>query len=173
MKDKLFGSKYCTVSIGSLRWLRDWLLGYIWKLFDYRIRMRSKNDHECWAGKDLERGDDILSSSAIWDITPCSPLKVNRSFGGILRFHLHGWTTSATRNRRHSRWQAAQSACRNLWLYRKQEDSKSVPVVSPAEQNETPVPSGCPTQPSKPIGDKNRVTRIMCKYYYGICFRTL
>jgi hypothetical protein len=27
---------------------------------------------------------------AFWDITPCTPLKVNRRFGGICRLHLQG-----------------------------------------------------------------------------------
>jgi hypothetical protein len=32
----------------------------------------------------------VMKSIVIWDITPCSPLKVNRSFGGKYRLHLHG-----------------------------------------------------------------------------------
>jgi hypothetical protein len=32
----------------------------------------------------------VRKSSTFWDITPCSPLKVNRYFGGIGRFHLQG-----------------------------------------------------------------------------------
>jgi hypothetical protein len=37
-------------------------------------------------------------SSVFWDITPCSPLEVNRRFGGILRFHLQGRILSQARN---------------------------------------------------------------------------
>jgi hypothetical protein len=33
-----------------------------------------------------------------WDITPCSPLKVNRLFGGTYRLHLHGRKISRVRN---------------------------------------------------------------------------
>jgi hypothetical protein len=37
------------------------------------------------------------------------------------------------------------------------EDSKSVPTGSPVGRNEPPVPIGSHTQPSEPIGDKNRI----------------
>jgi hypothetical protein len=30
----------------------------------------------------------VMKSSAFWDITPCSPLRVNRRFGETCRFHL-------------------------------------------------------------------------------------
>jgi hypothetical protein len=33
-----------------------------------------------------------------WDITPCSPLKVNRRFEGKYRFHLQGRKISRARN---------------------------------------------------------------------------
>jgi hypothetical protein len=32
----------------------------------------------------------VMKSTICWDITSCSPLKVNRRFGGIYRFHLQG-----------------------------------------------------------------------------------
>jgi hypothetical protein len=48
----------------------------------------------------------VMKSSIFWDITPCSPLKVNRSFGGTCRFHLQGRKISLARNQRESRWQA-------------------------------------------------------------------
>jgi hypothetical protein len=43
---------------------------------------------------------------------------------------------------------------------REMEDRKSVPVGFPVGQNELPVPTGCQAQPSKPIGDKNRITSL-------------
>jgi hypothetical protein len=43
------------------------------------------------------------------------------------------------------------------------EDSKSVPVGSSVGQNEPPAPIGCHTQPSEPIGDKNRVISMALK----------
>jgi hypothetical protein len=32
----------------------------------------------------------FMLSSVFWDITPCSPLKVSRCFGGTCRLHLQG-----------------------------------------------------------------------------------
>jgi hypothetical protein len=32
----------------------------------------------------------FMKSSIFWDITPCTPLKVNRRFGGTYRLHLQG-----------------------------------------------------------------------------------
>jgi hypothetical protein len=43
------------------------------------------------------------------------------------------------------------------------EDSKSVLVGSPVRQNEPSVPIGPRTQPSEPIGDKNRITSMALK----------
>jgi hypothetical protein len=45
-----------------------------------------------------------VKSTIFLDITPCSPLKVYRRFGGTYRFHLQGWKISRTRNERESRW---------------------------------------------------------------------
>jgi hypothetical protein len=39
-----------------------------------------------------------LKSSVFWDITPCSPLKVNWRFGGTCRLHLQGRRVSQVRN---------------------------------------------------------------------------
>jgi hypothetical protein len=36
----------------------------------------------------------VVKSSIFWDITPCSPLKVNRRFGGTYRLHIQGLRTS-------------------------------------------------------------------------------
>jgi hypothetical protein len=32
----------------------------------------------------------VMESTIFWDITPCSPLKFNRRFGGTYRLHLQG-----------------------------------------------------------------------------------
>jgi hypothetical protein len=32
----------------------------------------------------------VMKGTIFWDITPCSPLKVNRRFGGTYLLHLHG-----------------------------------------------------------------------------------
>jgi hypothetical protein len=32
----------------------------------------------------------VMKSTIFWDITPCSPLNVDRRFGGTYRLHLQG-----------------------------------------------------------------------------------
>jgi hypothetical protein len=39
-----------------------------------------------------------MKSSILWDIMPCSPLKVNRRFGGKFRLHLQGRRASKARD---------------------------------------------------------------------------
>jgi hypothetical protein len=36
-----------------------------------------------------------MKSAILWDITPCSPLKVNQRFGGTYRLHLQGLSPPA------------------------------------------------------------------------------
>jgi hypothetical protein len=50
-----------------------------------------------------------LKSTIFWDITPCSPLKVNRRFGGTYSLHLQGRRIRRARNQCESRWQADSS----------------------------------------------------------------
>jgi hypothetical protein len=90
----------------------------------------------------------IKNSFLFWDITPYSPLKVNRRFGRTCWLRLHGRRISRARKHRESRWRAEQSACRNFGLYRKQEGNGGqwVPVGSPVGQNQPPVPNGLLTQ---------------------------
>jgi hypothetical protein len=47
-----------------------------------------------------------MESSLFWDITPCSPLKVNWPFGETCRLHLQGRRISQARNQLESTWQA-------------------------------------------------------------------
>jgi hypothetical protein len=42
----------------------------------------------------------VIKSSVLLDITPCSPLKVNRRYGGTFRFHLQGQRISQKRIQR-------------------------------------------------------------------------
>jgi hypothetical protein len=46
-----------------------------------------------------------MKSTIFWDITPRSPLSVNRRFGGTHHLHLHGRKISRARNQSESRWQ--------------------------------------------------------------------
>jgi hypothetical protein len=48
----------------------------------------------------------VMKSTIFWDITPSSPLRANRRFGGTYRLHLQGRRISRARNQRDSRWQA-------------------------------------------------------------------
>jgi hypothetical protein len=51
----------------------------------------------------------LLSKSVVfWNITPCSPLKVNRCFGGTCRLYLKGRRISPAGNQCESRGQAEQ-----------------------------------------------------------------
>jgi hypothetical protein len=46
----------------------------------------------------------VMKSTIFWNIKPCSPLKLNRRFGGIYRLRLQGRRISRARNQRRSRW---------------------------------------------------------------------
>jgi hypothetical protein len=48
-----------------------------------------------------------MESINFWDITPCSPLSVNRRFGGTYHLHLQGRIISSARN---------QQANKTEWL---------------------------------------------------------
>jgi hypothetical protein len=52
----------------------------------------------------------IKKSTILYDITPCSPLKINRRFGGTYHLHFQSRRISQARNQREGRWQADQSA---------------------------------------------------------------
>jgi hypothetical protein len=49
----------------------------------------------------------IKKSIIFWDTTPCSPLIINRHFGGTHRLHIQAPRISRARNQRENRWQAA------------------------------------------------------------------
>jgi hypothetical protein len=46
----------------------------------------------------------VMKSTAFWDITQCSLLKVNRRFGGTYCLHLQGRKLSWARKQHDSRW---------------------------------------------------------------------
>jgi hypothetical protein len=48
----------------------------------------------------------VIKHTTFWDITTCSPLKVNQHFRGTYRLHLQGRRISRARNQHESRWQA-------------------------------------------------------------------
>jgi hypothetical protein len=55
---------------------------------------------ECAGYRTTDCKLETRSSSIFWDLTPCSPLKVNRRFGGTFRFHVQGRRISQVRNQR-------------------------------------------------------------------------
>jgi hypothetical protein len=58
-----------------------------------------------------------MKSSVFRDITPCTPLKVIRRFGGTCRLHLQGRRISQARNQRESRVSGSEMFLRNFgWL---------------------------------------------------------
>jgi hypothetical protein len=89
--------------------------------------------------------NDLWMKSAIfWDITPCSPLEVNRRFGGTYRLHFQVRKISRARNQSESRWKAEASIVNKVLcgymlstlLVPEQFFKKLVPVTSKSTLNE-------------------------------------
>jgi hypothetical protein len=72
----------------------------------------------------------VMNSTSFWGITPCNPLKVNRSFGRTYRLRIQGRSINREIYKHKSRWQAEQSAGRNFGLYRKPEGNGIVELSS-------------------------------------------
>jgi hypothetical protein len=53
-----------------------------------------------------------LKNTIFWAVTPCSPLKVNRHFGGTCRLYLQDRRINWARYHRQSRWQVRPSRWR-------------------------------------------------------------
>jgi hypothetical protein len=71
-----------------------------------------------------------MKNTIFWDILSCSPLKVNRRFGGTHRILFQGRRISQARFQLENRWETQQSASRNFGLYRKQEGNGRVDFSS-------------------------------------------
>jgi hypothetical protein len=54
----------------------------------------------------------VRKSSLLWNVTPCSPVNFNVSFGGTFHLHHHCWRVSQARNQ-----DEAGSFNRNTWQY--------------------------------------------------------
>jgi hypothetical protein len=63
----------------------------------------------CNTLQQLDTSDCKIKSPSFWNITPCSPLKVNRRFGETYSLHLQVRRISRARNQRDIRWQAYSS----------------------------------------------------------------
>jgi hypothetical protein len=46
----------------------------------------------------------VMRGTILWDVSPCSPLKVNRHFGGTYLLHLLGQRISRARDQRETMW---------------------------------------------------------------------
>jgi hypothetical protein len=79
---------------------RKWSLWFLWNfLHNFEVRVT----HNCYCTLNVQCVDQ--KSTIFWDITPCSPLEVNRLFGGTYRLHLQGRRISRARNQSKIRWQ--------------------------------------------------------------------
>jgi hypothetical protein len=96
----------CTVL--PSRWLSTDLIK-IWKHYnctpDSNYQDDQINDHETdrtCSTHDRHNKYIILNSPTFWDITPCSPLKVNRRFGEKCRLHLQDRSRAVIATRFHA-----------------------------------------------------------------------
>jgi hypothetical protein len=72
-------------------------------------------------------GSEVLTAGVIlWDIKPCSLLKVNRRFGGTYRLHIQGQIISGTRYQSESKRQTRSRIL--LGLFFELEDSSETSV---------------------------------------------
>jgi hypothetical protein len=78
-------------------------------LVAYTFPVSSREVVLCYLPRIGRRGFEILTavvmSSIFWDITPCSPLKVSRRFGGTYRLHIYG-LLNRVRNQSEGSWHA-------------------------------------------------------------------
>jgi hypothetical protein len=58
----------------------------------------------------------VIMNYILWNITPCSPLNVNRHFGGTCRLHLHGRRISQARDQHEECSKQSQQAHTNFLL---------------------------------------------------------
>jgi hypothetical protein len=85
-----------------------------------RWNLRLHNIHVYVQGLRFFLTPAVMNSSMFWDITPCSPFKVNRCFGGTCCLHLQDWRISPARNKRESKWWAdrciPEEGTRDIWV---------------------------------------------------------
>jgi hypothetical protein len=80
------------------------------------VRHNSGRNSVQWRGK-IHIPADMLRTESTWmscvslDISPCSPVKISRSFGRIYRFHLHRRRLSQARNRHETDSERGSAHC--------------------------------------------------------------
>jgi hypothetical protein len=67
----------------------------------------------------------VMKISIFWDITPCTPLKVNRRFGGTNCLHLQGRRINQVRNPREAGSKKSNLYLENLSFYMKLRTTRS------------------------------------------------
>jgi hypothetical protein len=77
-------------------------------LFHHHNSRFASDECSAWPGHHLQ-SSGLLKSSVIWDITPCSLLKVSRRFRGTCCLHLQGQRITQARN--HHEAGSKQSLC--------------------------------------------------------------
>jgi hypothetical protein len=70
----------------------------------------------------------VMKSSVFCDITPCSPLKVNQSFGGTCRLHLQDRRISQAKNQHETGSKQSNWLAKNLDFIGNRRDMKDKPV---------------------------------------------
>jgi hypothetical protein len=112
-----------------------------------------------------------MKSSVFWDITPCSPLKVNRRFGWTHRLHLHGRRIGRATNQRESRWQAEAICSSETSVHSQRTARRYIP-----QDSITAVRTSTPTN-RRMIDELKRIWKeaivAYSRYYPGICLEGL
>jgi hypothetical protein len=90
----------------------------------------------------------VMKGSIFWDITPCSPLEVNRRFGGKCRLYLQGRRISEVRNQREAGGkQSSSKLLGNRHSFRNIVFS----IIQDGEQNPKPRNPECYAPSSEPF----------------------
>jgi hypothetical protein len=86
-----------------------------WLAFCGEVDAFWKHEEKCyWVGFEVLTVV-VMKSTIFWDITPCSPLRFNRCFGGTYRLHLQGQRIRQTRSQHESKWKAERILRPRRW----------------------------------------------------------
>jgi hypothetical protein len=89
---------------GGLLWTREWTFGLpIMLPNSWEVEQLLASQYGLTS---MELVSNRICIIKTLNITPCSPLKINRRFGGACRLHLQWQIISRERNQRENRWQA-------------------------------------------------------------------
>jgi hypothetical protein len=85
---------WCKIRFGAGNWVWEFLerVKYSEAEFSGQVNLEEfylPRHNAVYVGFDIFT-DLVMKRTIFWDVTPCSPLSVNRRFGGTYRFHLQG-----------------------------------------------------------------------------------